>query len=148
MNSSSKEKTENISTDLHSSGKTYRKIEKRPSRGFLRQITAPYREWREMPHRIRQFPHQSQSYLKKIEEMLIDYRLAIMKSTYMAKNINQRIWDSFQLVKSTNDELLLETNKRALFLHTNKYLSRLLSAWQNLLGKQEELVEPFRRPLH
>ncbi len=138
-----REKTETTSSELHPSKTLHRKKDQRPSskNGFFRRVITPYRQWRELPHQIRQYPQKSQNQIKKIEEMLIDYRLAIVKSTHIAKNINQRIWHDFQKVKSDNDELHLETHKRALFLHGPKYLYQLLTSWQELMREQEELAD-------
>ncbi|MCE5208442.1 MAG: HD domain-containing protein [Chloroflexi bacterium] len=104
------------------------------------KLTSPYREWRNLPNEIRTRSEKSQRNLILLHEMLIDYRLALMKANHMDPNINRDIWKEFHQAKLTHETLNEITSKKSLFMRGLKSLKRLNFEWQNLNNKQNELL--------
>lgn len=118
---------------------------KKEGGGFFWRLTSPIREWNELPSLIQDNIPKSQKNLTHIDEMMIDFRLSIIKTTHIAKNVNQQIWGDYQTIKRKNEGLLLETNKRSLILRSLKQLRKIHSDWENLLREQEELLDSISR---
>ena len=136
---------ENKPPEFRSESVELGKRKKVPTRGVFWRMTAPYREWRDLPVTIRQIPEKAEHNFSQILEGLIDYRLALMKASHMAKNVHQRIWTHYDEVKNTYEKLLLETNKRGIFFHSRKYMRDLLTSWNALLDNQTDLLESIAR---
>jgi HD-GYP domain-containing protein (c-di-GMP phosphodiesterase class II) len=113
--------------------------------GWIWKITTPYREWRELPKEIHEYPQKAQKNFDRIHEGLIDYRLALMKTVYMAKRVDARLWLIYNEVSHEVVALEDENNKRALVLHTPKYLKKLKSRWEGLIANQLDLLDAIGR---
>jgi HD-GYP domain-containing protein (c-di-GMP phosphodiesterase class II) len=113
--------------------------------GWIWKITTPYREWRELPKEIREYPQKAHKNFDRIHEGLIDYRLALMKTVYMAKRVDARLWQIYGQVSKVVVTLEDENNKRAMILHTPRYLKKLKTRWEDLIADQGDLLDAIGR---
>ena len=145
MNVSTKEKTEKRSRELKSLDFKKAKRRKGPSGGIFYRLTEPIRDWHQLPQTIRESVPQAHRNMVRIDDALIDYRLALTKTVHVAKHVNQKIWESYQSVKRQIRLLSIETNKGSLRFHTNKYYRSLLDQWNRLIADQNELLDEISR---
>ncbi|MCJ7624202.1 MAG: HD domain-containing protein [Anaerolineaceae bacterium] len=114
-------------------------------RGPIWKITVPYREWRQLPINIRRFPLLTRKNARRILNGLIDYRLALVTSQHKANNIDFRIWSLYYQTRNEYSKLDKESKSRFLFLKSLRFLRKLQQSWENLISKQEELLDAIER---
>lgn len=130
---------------LKSIDKHVKKPKSSPRRGPLWKITASYREWRQLPKNISRFPLLTRKNARRILNGLIDYRLTVVTSQHKANNIDFRIWSLYYQTRNEFAKLDKESRSRFLFLKSIRFLRKLHQSWENLIEKQEELLDAIDR---
>jgi putative nucleotidyltransferase with HDIG domain len=125
--------------------KPAKKPQTSPRRGPFWKISAPYREWRQLPKNIRKFPLLTRRNARRILNGLIDYRLVVVTSQHKANNIDFRIWSLYYQTRNEFSKLDRESKNRFLFLKPLRFLRRLHQSWEKLIIKQEELLDAIER---
>jgi HD-GYP domain-containing protein (c-di-GMP phosphodiesterase class II) len=99
------------------------------------KMTAPFREWSNLPNNIRAIGDKSLRNLSLLSDLMIDYRLHLTRAVFINRESNKAIWDEFLLIKQQHEDLTAKSAKASFFTGLAN-LRKLYTGWQNLVAKQ------------
>ena len=105
------------------------------------KMGAPIREWRNLPEEIRALAEKSARNITLLYEMMIDYRLSLMKTVYPNEKINQSIWNDFYRIRRDHEHTNEINLKKARFFSGLKNLRSLRHEWQTIIAREGVLLD-------
>jgi HD-GYP domain-containing protein (c-di-GMP phosphodiesterase class II) len=115
-----------------------------PTTDGARKISR-YREWRDYQGQLRAYAHQSARYLDRIEQALLDYRLANAALVHRSTKVDEIVWQIYWDILADLPDLQKETFQKSFYKRPRAWMREVVVRWRSLIKRQKHLLELLTR---